>query len=102
MSVIFKIWKLNSLGKNVSDMRLEEIIKKVMLARPEISREDFLKMIKQRKEELGSYFTDEAIARVLASELGVKIPREKQEKFELSIKNIIGDFAIHLVYCAKA
>jgi len=70
-------------------MRLEEIIKRVMLARPEISREDFLKMIKQRKEELGSYFTDEAIARVLASELGVKIPREKQEKFELSIKSII-------------
>ena len=70
-------------------MRMEEIIKIVTLAKPEISKEDFLKMIKQKKKELGNYFTDEAIARVLASELGVKIPREKEEKFEISIKNII-------------
>ena len=34
-------------------MRLEEIIKIVTLARPEISREEFLKMIEKKKEELG-------------------------------------------------
>ena len=56
-------------------MQLEEIVKIVMLARPEISREDLLKMIKKKKEELGRYFTEEAIARIIASELGVKIPK---------------------------
>jgi len=70
-------------------MQIEEIIKIVTLAKPEISQEEFLRMIKQRKRELGNYFTDEAIAKIIASELGVKIPGEKEEKFEISIKNII-------------
>lgn len=70
-------------------MQIEEIIKIVTLAKPEISQEEFLKMIKQKKKELGNYFTDEAIAKIIASELGVKIPGEKEEKFEISIKNII-------------
>ena len=70
-------------------MQLEEIIRKMMLARPEISKEEFMKMIRQRKKELGKYFTEEAIAKVLASELGVKIAREKEGKIKMSIKNII-------------
>ena len=70
-------------------MQIEEIIRIVTLAKPEISKEEFLKMIKQKKKELGNYFTDEAIAKIIASELGVKIPEEKEEKFEISIKNII-------------
>ena len=70
-------------------MQIEEIIRIVTLAKPEISKEEFLKMITQRKKELGNYFTDEAIAKIIASELGVKIPEEKEEKFEISIKNII-------------
>ncbi len=70
-------------------MQIEEIIKIVTLTKPEISQEEFLKMIKQKKKELGNYFTDEAIAKIIASELGVKIPGEKEEKFEISIKNII-------------
>ena len=70
-------------------MQIKEIIKIVTLARPEISREEFLKMIKKKKEELGRYFTEEAIARIIASELGVKIPKEKEEKLEISIKNLI-------------
>ena len=53
-------------------MRLKEIIKIVTLARPEISREDLLKMIEKKKEELGKYFTEEAIAKIIASELGRK------------------------------
>ncbi|MCD6194314.1 MAG: hypothetical protein J7L26_12755 [Candidatus Aminicenantes bacterium] len=70
-------------------MQIEEIIKIVTSVKPEISREEFLKIIKQKKRELGNYFTDKAIARIIASELGVKIPEEKNEKFEISIKNII-------------
>ena len=70
-------------------MQIEEIIKIVTFTKPEISQEEFLKMIKQKKKELGNYFTDEAIAKIIASELGVKIPGEKEEKFEISIKNII-------------
>ena len=45
-------------------MQLEEIIRMVTLARPEISREDLLKMIEKKKEE--------AIAKIIASELGRK------------------------------
>ena len=70
-------------------MQIKEIIKIVTLARPEISREDLLKMIEKKKEELGKYFTEEAIAKIIASELGVKIPEEKEEKLEISIKNLI-------------
>ncbi|RLG05567.1 MAG: hypothetical protein DRN65_06810, partial [Thaumarchaeota archaeon] len=70
-------------------MQIEEIIKLVTQVKPEISREEFLKMIKKKKEELGKYFTEEAIARIIASELGVKIPKEKEEKLEISIKNLI-------------
>jgi len=70
-------------------MQIEEIIKKVTSVKPEISREEFLKMIRRKKMELGNYFTEEAIAKILASELGVKIPKEKEEKLEISIKNII-------------
>ncbi len=69
-------------------MQIEEIIEIVTLVRPEISQEEFLKMIKKKKEELGRYFTEEAIARIIASELGVKIPKE-EERFEISIKNLI-------------
>ena len=70
-------------------MQIEEIIKKVTSVKSEISREEFLKMIEKKKEELGRYFTEEAIARIIASELGVKIPKEKEEKLEISIKNLI-------------
>ncbi|RLF97451.1 MAG: hypothetical protein DRN47_07125, partial [Candidatus Wolframiiraptor sp.] len=70
-------------------MQIEEIIKKVTSVKPEISREEFLKMIRRKKRELGNYFTEEAIAKILASELGVKIQKEKEERFEISIKNLI-------------
>ena len=70
-------------------MQIEKIIKKVTSVKPEISREEFLKMIRRKKMELGNYFTEEAIAKILASELGVEIQKEKEEKLEISIKNLI-------------
>lgn len=70
-------------------MELDDIIRKVVSARPEISEERFLKMIEDRKKSLGNYFTDEAIAKILASELGVELSKETEREFELSIKNIV-------------
>ena len=48
-------------------MQIEEIIKKVKSVKPEISREEFLKMIRRKKMELGNYFTEEAIAKILVA-----------------------------------
>ena len=70
-------------------MKLEEIIRKVVSAHSGISEEEFLKMIEEKKKLLGRYFTDETVAKILASELGIEIPKESKEKFEISIKNII-------------
>jgi len=70
-------------------MKLEEIIRKVKVAHPEISENEFLEMIEERKKSLGNYFTDEAVAKILASELGVEIPKMIEGKFEISIRNIV-------------
>ena len=57
-------------------MEVEEIIRKLRKARPEISREEFLKMVEERKKSLGNYFTDETIAKLVASEFGVKFSKK--------------------------
>jgi len=70
-------------------MEMEEIIRKLRKARPEISREEFLKMVEERKKSLGNYFTEETIAKLVASELGVKFSKKFEREFKTRIKHLV-------------
>ena len=70
-------------------MEIEEIIRKLRKARPEISREEFLKMVEERKKSLGNYFTEETIAKLVASELGVKFSKKFEREFKTRIEHLV-------------
>jgi replication factor A1 len=57
-------------------MNLEGIIEQILSSRPDLTREEVLKIIEKKKKGAGEFFTDEAAARIVASELGVEIFRE--------------------------
>jgi replication factor A1 len=57
-------------------MSLEEVIERILSSRPDLTREEVLKMIEKKKKDAEDFFMDEAAARIVASELGVKIARE--------------------------
>jgi replication factor A1 len=57
-------------------MNLEGIIEQILSSRQDLTREEVLKMIEKKKKVAREFFTDEAAARIVASELGVQIFRE--------------------------
>jgi len=71
-------------------MDLEQIVQRILLVRRDLSREEVLKRIYEKKRSAEDYYLDEAAARVVASELGVEIPREADEfKPYLSVSDLI-------------
>jgi len=71
-------------------MDLEQIVQQILLVRRDLSREEILKKIYEKKRSAEDYYLDEAAARVVASELGVEIPRETEEFTpQLSISDLI-------------
>ncbi|MEM2341813.1 MAG: OB-fold nucleic acid binding domain-containing protein [Candidatus Bathyarchaeia archaeon] len=68
-------------------MSIEDIIAKILSARPELTREEVLKMIKDREESSGGFLTRESAALSLAADLGVTI--KKFFKGELHIKDLV-------------
>jgi replication factor A1 len=69
-------------------MSFEDIIKRILQFRPDLSHEDVLKKIEEKKRVVEGYLTDETAARVVASELGVEVPQEVF-KTEILIKDVI-------------
>lgn len=57
-------------------MSLEAIVERILSFRPDLTHEEVLKMIEEKKKGAEDFFTDEAAARIVASELGVEIVRE--------------------------
>lgn len=57
-------------------MTLDEIIERILSARSNLTREEVLNRIEEKKKEAEGYFTDEGAARMVASELGVEVTRE--------------------------
>lgn len=57
-------------------MELEEIIQRILSFRVDLTREDVIEMIEKKKIRAGGFFTDEAAARIVASELGLEVMRE--------------------------
>ena len=69
-------------------MSLEDVVKRILLLRPNLSRKEVLKRIEEKKKEVEGYLTDETAARIVATELGVEIPREVF-KTEILIKDVV-------------
>lgn len=71
-------------------MDLEQIVQRILLVRQDLTREEVLKRIYEKKRSAEGYFMDEAAARIVAFELGVEIPKNAAEDWtELSIEKLV-------------
>jgi len=71
-------------------MDLEQVVQHILLVRRDLSREDVLKKILDKKHSAQDYFLDEVAARLVASELGVEIPSSDEEfQPHVAIKDLI-------------
>jgi len=71
-------------------MDLEQIVQQVLMVRHDLSREDVLKKIYEKKSSAEDYLLDEVAARLVASELGVEIPSaEDTFRAEISVKDLV-------------
>jgi len=69
---------------------LEQIVQQILMVRRDLSREDVLKKIYEKKRSSEDYFLDEVAARLTASELGVEISGEEETfQAEIAIKDLI-------------
>lgn len=69
-------------------MEFEEILRRILSARRELTRDQLLKMVEERKREARGFLTDEAAARIIASELGVELAREPLRP-EIPIQSLV-------------
>jgi replication factor A1 len=69
-------------------MSVEAIIEKIMQFCQGLTREEVLKRIEEKKEMAKGFLTDEVAVRLVASELGVEIPR-KSLRHEVLFKDLI-------------
>jgi replication factor A1 len=69
---------------------LEQIVQQILLARRDLSREEVLRKIIEKKRTADDYFLDDVAARMVASELGIDIPNA-QDPFhtEINVKDIV-------------
>jgi len=69
---------------------LEQIVQQILTVRHDLSREDILKKIYEKKRSTEDYFIDEVAARLVASELGVELPNtEDPLRPEIAIKDLV-------------
>jgi len=69
-------------------MSIEANIEKILKFRQDLTREEILKRIKEKKKMAEGFLTDEATVRIVASELGVELPQESF-RHEILIKDLI-------------
>ena len=69
-------------------MGLEDVVERILSSRRDLTRDEVLRMIEEKKASAEGFFTDEAAARMVASDLAVKIPIEPLQP-RLEIKNLI-------------
>jgi len=69
---------------------LEQIVQQILMARRDLSREEVLKKIIERKRSAGDYFLDEVAARLVANDLGVEIPNNEDAfHAEIAVKDLV-------------
>jgi len=69
-------------------MSLEDVINRILLLRPDLSREEVFERIEDKKRGVEGYLTDETAARIVATELGVEVSKEIYRN-ELPIRDVI-------------
>lgn len=69
-------------------MPLEEIVRRILSCRPDLTREEVLTMVEKKEEEARGFFTRESAARALAAELDVEY-REIPFKRRISIEHLV-------------
>ncbi|UCE43801.1 MAG: hypothetical protein JSV57_05470 [Candidatus Bathyarchaeota archaeon] len=69
-------------------MTFKDIIERILLSRKDLTRDRVLRMIEEKKTSVQGFFTDEATARMVASDLKVEIPTDSLQP-RLEIKNLI-------------
>jgi replication factor A1 len=69
---------------------LENIVQQILLTRRDLTRDEVLKKIYEKKRSAEDYFLDEVAARIVAVELGVEVQGEN-EAFtgEIQIRNLV-------------
>jgi replication factor A1 len=69
---------------------LENIVQQILLTRRDLTREEILKKIYEKKRSAEDYFLDEVAARIVAVELGVEVQGENETfNGEIKIKNLV-------------
>jgi len=56
-------------------MGFDEVVQLILSTRKDLTREEVLRLVEEKKKEAEGYFTDEGAARVVASDLGVDVPQ---------------------------
>ncbi|MCD6530265.1 hypothetical protein J7L06_08300 [Candidatus Bathyarchaeota archaeon] len=69
-------------------MKFEEIVRKILDENKEMTYEELMDLIEGKKREARGYLTDEGAARIVASELGVKLEYSKV-KTDLEIDELV-------------
>jgi replication factor A1 len=69
--------------KETSKTSLEAIVNQILASRSDLNRKRIMEIIEEKKRDAGDFLTDETAARIVASELGVKVVKKS---FRLKIK----------------
>ena len=71
-------------------MDLENIVQQILLTRRDLTRDEVLKKIYEKKRSADDYFLDEVAARIVAVELGVEVQGENEDfTGEIQVKNLV-------------
>ena len=70
-------------------LSLEEIIKRILAQRPEVTQEAILQMLKEKRDGAGRLLTDEGAAHMIASDLGISVTNPSSFKTSLNVKDLI-------------
>lgn len=69
-------------------MDVEDIVRRIVAVRGDLSVEEVKARIEAKKAESGGYLADRVAARIVAAELGVELPRQAP-RLEVAIKNLV-------------
>jgi len=70
-------------------MSYENIVERILSSRRDLTRDELLRIIEEKKGTAEGYFTDEVAARIVAVELGVEVPWWEPFRPEILIQDII-------------
>lgn len=70
-------------------MTVEEIIERIQLRLPELSRDQILGRLEDKKRKTGGLISDEILLRMIASEFGVEIKNNETLMLTLSLRDLV-------------